>query len=471
MERITRIQAAAGRWGLWMGLTAGALAVLTGPPPGLSPAAWATAGVTAMMAIWWVTEALPLAATALVPVALFPLLGVMPVERAATAYANPLIFLFLGGFLIARAMEETGLHHRVAMTVIRRAGRDPHAVVGAFMAATAFLSLWISNTAAAMVMAPVAAAVAAARGGPDDGFAPALLLGTAFAATIGGMGSIIGTPPNALFAGYMREAHGIEISFAGWMAVGLPVVIVLLPLAWLVLTRVSFRSDAAALAAEAEASAPASGAERRVALVAGAAAAGWILRPLIQHYVPGLAISDAGIAVLAGLLLFALPAGGGSGDRLLSWPQAARLRWDVLILFGGGLALAAAIAESGLAAWIGISAERVRFLPAPLLVALVAVVIVYLGELASNTAMAAIFLPVAGAAALGLGVDPVAFTLPVALAASIGFMLPVATPPNAIVLAHPAVTAGRMLRAGAPLDLIGIAIALAAGMVLGPLVF
>ncbi|HSF93724.1 MAG TPA: DASS family sodium-coupled anion symporter [Thermohalobaculum sp.] len=469
MQWITRFQAAAGRWGLWAGLAAAVAAAATPPPAGIPHAAWVTAGVTLCMALWWVTEALPLAATALVPVAVLPLLGVMPLERVAGAYGNPLIFLFLGGFLIARAMEATGLHRRVAMAIIRRAGRDPRAVIGAFMAATAFLSLWISNTAAAMVMAPVAASVAASREDRSDGFAPALLLGTAFAATIGGMGSIIGTPPNALFAGYMREAHGVEIGFAGWMAVGLPVVAVLLPLAWVMLTRVSFRIAPGGLAPVAAPPGPASPAERRVAMVAGAAALGWILRPAVQHYVPGLALSDAGIAVAAGLALFAVPS--GEGGRLLSWPQAAELRWDVLILFGGGLALAAAIADSGLAAWIGGAAERLHGLPAALLIAGVAVVIVYLGELASNTAMAAIFLPIAGAAALGLGMDPVAFTLPVALAASIGFMLPVATPPNAIVLAHPSVTAGAMLRAGAPLDLIGLFVALAAGMALGPLVF
>jgi len=235
------------------------------------------------------------------------------------------------------------------------------------------------------------------------------------------------------------------------------------------LTRVSFRIAPAALAAETEHPGPASSAEHRVALVAGAAAAGWVLRPVLQYVIPGLAISDAGIAILAGLALFALPS--GAGGRLLSWEQASALRWDVLILVGGGLALAAAISDSGLAAWVGASAQRLHGLPAPVLIALAALVIVYLGELASNTAMAAIFLPVAGAAALGLGMDPVAFTLPVALAASIGFMLPVATPPNAIALAHPEVTAARMLRAGAPLDLIGIAVALAGGMVLGPLVF
>jgi len=318
------------------------------------------------------------------------------------------------------------------------------------------------------VMAPIAGSVAAVR--DDDGFAPALMLGTAFAATIGGMGSIIGTPPNAIFAAYMREAHGVEIGFAQWMAIGLPVVLILLPVTWFFLTQISFRIDGASLGEMPELPGPMTTRERRVALIALAAACGWIFRPLLAQFMPGIGLSDAGIAMLAALALFSVPAGGGSRESLLSWEQAAGLRWDVLILVGGGLALAGAISETGLANWIGQSARAFAGLPPFVLITVVALVIVYLGELASNTAMAAIFLPVAGAAAIGLGYDPVAFALPVALAASVGFMLPVATPPNAIVFSYDAVTSRRMLRAGAPLDLIGVAVAVLAGVVLGPLV-
>ena len=456
--------------GFWGGFLGAALFVLTDPPDGFPAPAWTTAGVALLMAAWWVTEALPLAATALVPVAVLPLLGVLPLERIAPPYANPLIFLFLGGFLIARAMEQSGLHRRVAITIISWAGRRPQAIIGAFMAATAFLSLWISNTAATMVMAPIAGSIAATRDDDADGFAPALMLGTAFAATIGGMGSVIGTPPNAIFAAYMRKVHGVEIGFAEWMAIGLPVVLVLLPVTWFMLTRVSFRIDGASLAALPELPGPMTPRERRVALIASMAALGWIFRPLLAQFLPWIGFSDAGIAMLAALALFSVPAGGGRRESLLSWEQAAGLRWDVLILVGGGLALAAAISETGLADWIGESARVFASLPPFVLIAIVALVIVYLGELASNTAMAAIFLPVAGAAAIGLGYDPVAFALPVALAASVGFMLPVATPPNAIVFSYDAVTSQRMLRAGAPLDLIGVAIAVLAGVVLGPLV-
>jgi sodium-dependent dicarboxylate transporter 2/3/5 len=459
------------RIGLWGGPVIAAMFLLTAPPDGFPAPGWKVAGVALLMAAWWVTEALPLAATALVPIAALPLLGVLPLERIAPSYANPLIFLFLGGFLIARAMEQSGLHRRLAFTIIGWAGRRPRMVIGAFMAATAFLSLWISNTAATMVMAPIAGSIVAARGDDADEFAPALLLGTAFAATIGGMGSVIGTPPNAIFAAYMREAHGVEIGFAEWMTIGLPVVFVLLPVAWLMLTRVSFRVGGALLAGMPKPQGPVTPLERRVAAIAAATACGWIFRPLLQQMLPGIGLSDAGIAMLAALALFIVPAGGDSRQPILTWAQAASLRWDVLILVGGGLALAAAISDSGLAGWIGQAARAFAGLPAVILIGAVALVIVYLGELASNTAMAAIFLPVAGAAAIGLGYDPVVFALPVALVASVGFMLPVATPPNAIVFAYGAVTSRRMLRAGAPLDLIGVAVAVVAGLVLGPLVF
>lgn len=444
--------------------------LLLGPaPPGIPSAAWVTGGVALLMAIWWVTEALPLAVTALVPLALLPLLGAAPLERIAAAYANPLIFLFLGGFLLARALEESGLHRRLALAIIALAGRDPRQVVAAFMAATAFLSLWISNTAATMVMAPIAASVAAARGTGGDGFAAALMLGTAYAASIGGMGSLIGTPPNAIFAAYMAESHGVVIGFAEWMAVGLPAAIVLLAGTWVLLTRVSFRVTAAPLGEPPPPPGPMGARESRVALVCLAAALGWIFRPLITAHFPGLGLSDAGIAVLAALALFAVPAGERAAP-LLSWAEAVRLRWDVLILFGGGLALAAALDHSGVAALIAEAARALAWMPQIVVLAATVLIVVYVGELASNTAMAAIFLPVVGAIALGLGQDPLTFALPVALAASVGFMLPVATPPNAIVLAHPAVTPGRMLRAGALLDPLGVLVALLAGAVLGPLV-
>ncbi|TMV04845.1 DASS family sodium-coupled anion symporter [Ruegeria sediminis] len=438
-------------------------------PRGVPDPAWLALGLALAMALWWVTEALPLAATALLPLAAAPLLGIGDLGEVARAYSHPLIILFLGGFLLARAIEKSGLHRRLAGALLGKAGSSPGRVLAAVMLTTAFLSLWISNTASAMVVAPIAAAVAASQA-DRPAFGTALMLGVAFAATIGGMGSLIGTPPNALFAAYVSEVYGITVSFAQWAAIGVPVAAILLAITWLVLARLTpgplgpdlatsfdFRADAMQAA------------ERRVALIAGLTALAWITRPLIELAFPAITLSDAGIAMLAAIALFLVP--DGAGGRLLDWDTAAGLRWDVLILFGGGLALAGLLEQTGLAAWIGGTVRQMADLPEILLLLLIAALIVYVGELASNTAMAAIFLPITGAAAASLNADPLTFMLPVALAASIGFMLPVATPPNAIVFANPAVTRGAMLRAGAPLDLVGVLVAVGTSALLGPVFF
>jgi sodium-dependent dicarboxylate transporter 2/3/5 len=433
------------------------------------------------MAAWWISEALPLAATALVPLVAFPVLGIDSLEGAARSYAHPLIFLFLGGFLIAAAMERWTLHRRLALFVVRLGGNSARALVLSLMVATAFLSMWVSNTATAIVMVPIARSLIAAHtvdgvldpaAGP--GFAPAMMLGIAFSATIGGMGTLIGTPPNALFAGFMETTYGVEIDFARWMLVGVPVVAALLPVTWLMLTRVSFAVAAGPLAAQyahEEALAPMAGPEKLLAAVVVLTAVALVLRPLIAGALPGLPLSDAGIVMSGALVLFAMPANWAAGTRLLEWRDAKALRWDVLILFGGGLALASAIDASGLAAWIGAGFAALEALPMALLVLIAMVVIVYLGEIGSNTAMAAVFLPIAGAAAVGLGAAPLALALPVAMAASLGFMLPVATPPNAIVYGSGAVTSRQMLHAGALLDVIAVLIVYALAMTLAPAVF
>ena len=440
------------------------------PPPGDLPASgWLAAGLALAMVLWWLTEALPLAATALFPLAVAPLVGISDLATVASAYSHPLIILFLGGFLLAKAIEKSGLHRRLAMSLLALAGERPGRVLAAIMVATAFLSLWISNTASAMVVAPIAAAIARSQTDRPD-FATSLMLGVAFAATIGGMGSLIGTPPNALFAAQVSTAYGVEIGFAQWAAVGLPIAAVLLAVAWLSLAFVypGVRPGDLTMSFGRHLP-PMSRAERRVAVIAAITALAWISRPLVEWMFPTVGLTDAGIAMLAAIALFAIP--GEDGERLLDWNSAATLRWDVLILFGGGLALAGILETTGLAAWIGARVETLDHLPELLLLTIIAALIVYIGELASNTAMAAIFLPISGSAALSLGVDPVIFMLPVALAASVGFMLPVATPPNAIVFSDPAVTRSKMLRAGAPLDVIGILVAVGISAVLGPLIF
>lgn len=442
--------------------------VLPGPE-GLSTEGWRALGLLLAMALYWVSGVLPLAVTAFLPLAIAPLLDVSPMDEVATSYSHPLIILFLGGFLLARAIERWGLHRRLAITLLGYAGQNPGRILAAMMGTTAFLSLWVSNTASVMVLAPVAGAIAASQ--PEHAkFGTAMMLGVAFAATIGGMGSLIGTPPNAVFAAHMSVTHGIEIGFAQWAMVGLPTSVVLLVITWVVLARLSpgvpseelktfFSQDIGAMTV----------AERRVAIVAAITALAWISRPVLEMVFPAIALTDAGIAMVAAISLFLISA--GNQEKLLDWDTAKTLRWDVLILIGGGLALAGLVERTGLAAWIGGQAQALHHLPTLALIILVAAMIVYVGELASNTAMAAIFLPVASASAIALEIEPITFVLPVALAASVGFMLPVATPPNAIVFSYPSVTHTDMLRAGALLDVVGIGVAVAIGVTLGPYVF
>ncbi len=474
--RLARVALAAGP------LLAVSLMLLPAPE-GLSPAGWRVVALAAWMALWWLSEAAPLAATALIPLVAFPVMGIAGAGTIAASYVHPLIFLFLSGFLLARAMQQWQLHRRLALTVLAASGGAPAAIIAAIMGVSAFLSLWISNTAATMVMLPVGQAVAltlrgTCPGASDaelDGYNAALMLGIAYAATIGGMGTLIGTPPNALFAAYMLKAHGLEIGFARWMLLGLPIVAVLLPLAWLLLTRVVFKvpfgghpSAAVALKGELAGLPPLAGGERKVALLMLATAAAWLMRPAIDALLPGLPVSDTGIALTAAGLAFVIRA---EGRPLLGLRQALGINWGVLILFGGGLALAGAIDHSGLAAWIAGKSTALAGLPWIAIVASVAVVMVGVGELASNTAMAAVFLPVAGATAVGMGLAPLALALPVALSASLGFMLPVATPPNAIVFSSRTVSAHQMLKAGVVLDIVSIVVVVAMAGLLGPLVF
>jgi len=458
-----------------IGLFAGplfALSLALSPTPeGLSQEGWWTAAVGLLMAIWWMTEALPLAVTALAPLILFPLLEVRSIDDTAASYAHPLVLLFLGGFLLARAMQVWGLDRRIALGVVRLAGTDPRRLIAGIMGVTAFLSMWVSNTATSMVMLPIALSILSRLSAQDQeggaGFAPALLLGVAYAATIGGMGTLVGTPPNALFAAYMAESHGIDIGFAQWMTVGVPVAFVMLLAAWFVLTHLAFRVDGklppATSSAEPVATERITIPERSVAAILALVALFWIFSPLLKSALPRLHLSDAGIAITGAFLLFLIPADLRRGRFLLHWSDAAGIRWDVLILFGGGLALAAAIAGTDLTPWLARQLTGLGAWPTFALLLTIGIFVVFLGELASNTAMAAVFLPLAGASALAVGEPVVLLALPVALFATLGFMLPVATPPNAVIFGSGAIKMGDMLRAGIVLDIVGIAV-VAAGI-------
>jgi sodium-dependent dicarboxylate transporter 2/3/5 len=474
-----------GRIGLMLGPALLLVMLLLPPPAGLPLAAWRVAAVGTLMATWWVTEAIPLAATALLPLVLFPVLGVLGIEPTAAPYANSVIFLFMGGFLIAAAFERCGLHRRLALTVVRHGGASPSQLVGSFMAVTAFISLWVSNTATVAMLLPIATSVIALvdeRDGDDQGghgpvaagrrnFAVALLLGLAYAANIGGLGTPIGTPPNALLVGYIAESYGRRIGFAEWMAFGVPLVAVGLPLAWLLLTRVFFPVGAEriaggreAIVVQVRALGPMSRAEWTVGMVTAITAVAWFTQPLLARVAPGL--SDAGIAVTASLVLFLIPT--GSGARALGADAMVRVPWDVLLLFGGGLSLANAIQQTGLARAIGASATAVGTMPTWIVVLAVTALVVFLTELTSNTAVAAALLPVVTSLAVAIASDPLVLALPTVLAASCGFMMPVGTPPNAMVYATGRIRMPDMLRAGLATNLLFITLITIVALLFAP---
>ncbi|MEQ8349504.1 MAG: DASS family sodium-coupled anion symporter [Sneathiellaceae bacterium] len=470
--------------GLVAGILVFAATFALPPPAGLSPAGWHVAGLALAMAIWWSSEPVPIAVTALLPVAVLPLVGAGDIGTAAAPYANPLLFLFMGGFLLAAGVKRWGLHRRLAHSVVRAVGTEPHRLVLGFMAASGFLSMWVSNTAAVVLMLPVAISIVTVVEGlqRDAGearrFALALLLGIAYAASIGGMGTLIGTPPNALLAGYLWQQHGIDLSFAAWAAVAMPLVLLFLPLAWLVLTRLVFPLSsgfaaalkAGGLARNIAVDGPMTPAQRRVGLVFACAAALWIVRPLLNR-VPGLEnLSDPGIAVLGASALFLIPSGMATDRRfLMTWREAQEIPWQVLILFGGGLSLAAAMDASGLAAWIGQGLAGLGDLPALLFLLALAATVVMLTELASNTATVAALLPIVATIAAGAGMDLVVVSAAIAMAASCAFMLPVATPPNALVFATGHVTVAAMVRAGLLMNLLSIVLVALAALALSPL--
>ena len=473
--------------GLWAGPLVFFLMLLTsGSQETMPREAWLVAGAGVWMATWWSTEAIPVAATAFIPLVSFPLLQVMPVKAVAQSYAHPTIFLFMGAFVLALAVEKWSLHRRIALTVLSKTGTDGRKLILGFMLAAALLSMWMTNTSTAMMLLPIAASVAAMVAEKSVGvssadkrrFQVALLLALAYATTIGGMSTIIGTPPNVLLAGFVEETYGRQIAFFDWMLIGLPLALVLLPLGWLVLTRVAFRVDIPASPEAAEVirdmriemgvmSAP----ERRVGLLFLMVVALWMSRKWLNT-ISGLeGLSDAGIVMAAALLLFVIPSEKGSASRLMDWEDVARLPWGVLILFGGGLALAAQVSGSGLAVWLGESLLPVANLGTLVLIVAAAGLVVFLTELTSNLATTATFLPVIAAIAAQSGIEPLVLCVPVTLAASCAFMLPVATPPNAIVFSSGVLTIPEMVRAGFFMNLVALLVLTLLATIAVPLVF
>jgi solute carrier family 13 (sodium-dependent dicarboxylate transporter), member 2/3/5 len=470
-----------------------------GEVTGLSAAGRATTAVAVLMAIWWLTEAIELSATALLPIALFPLLGVRSIREATAPYADPVIFLFLGGFMLGLAMERWGLHKRIALLTILLVGTRPTMMIAGFMLATALMSMWVSNTATAVMMMPIGISVIhlvfarlgrefdkdalPAAGTPGANFATCLMLGIAYAASIGGVGTLIGTPPNVVMKGFIERTYGIEISFIHWMLLGVPLVAVFLPIVWVYLTRIAFpvkiqeipggrelmRGELAALG-------PMKRGEWGVLIVFLCTATLWISRPSLPRiqgvgtYFTGL--TDEVIAIAAAIALFVIPVNPGKGIFIMDWPTARKLPWGILLLFGGGLSLAAAIQATGVDRWIGSGFTVLQGMAMLIILLAIALVVIYLTEMTSNTAVTTTLMPVLAGAATGLAVAPGPLLITAALAASFAFMLPVATPPNAIVFGTGYVRLPQMVKAGFWLNIMGaglvaVFVYLAAGRLLG----
>lgn len=485
--------------GRWLGpLTALAVYLLIpSGPEGLTAGGRATAAVGTLMAVWWVCEPLPLAVTSLLPVVLLPITGALPLAETTTAYGNPLVFLFLGGFVLAMAMQRWGLHRRVALLTLRAVGTRPTRLVGGFMLASAGLSMWVSNTATTVMMLPIGVSVlrlvgdrlgadGEAGGEPTDGgpapnLSVGLMLGIAYAASIGSLATLIGTPPNTFLAGFLAQTYDLDLGFARWMRFALPISLTFLVIAWLVLTRWLYRPEiddipggAQLLRDEVARLGRLSRGELNVLVVFALMAAGWIGRSALQEALAGTALAgvdDAGIAIAGAIALFALPVDARTGVFTMDWETAKQLPWGVLLLFGGGLALAAAVAANGVDAYIGGLIAELTRVPTVAMIAIVAATILLLTELTSNTATTAALVPVVAGAAVALGLDPTVLAIPAALAASCAFALPVATPPNAIVFGSGYVTIPQMVRAGIVLNTIGTVLIVAFAHWWAPVVF
>jgi len=431
------------------------------PPAGLPANTWGTLGAFILLASLWVTEIIPFAITALLPVVIFPIFQIRSLSATAASYANPVVFLFLGGMFMALAMQRWHLQRRIALFIIQIAGTSRVRLVAGFLAASAFLSMWVSNTAVAVMMIPIGvAALSLFR--REEGFDSALLLSIAYGSSIGGMATLVGTPPNVILAGFLMDQHKINIGFLGWVEMALPVCGMLLLAAWFILTRVACRlhgdvecHSPDALKKKWQTLGRPSAAEWRVGGVFILTAVLWILRPVIQRWIP--LLSDAAIGLAGGIALFVIPAGDNK-SRLLDWRTARRFPIDILILIGGGLALAAAIEENGMALWIAQLGARIGDWPFSLLLLSVLCLVIGLAEFTSNTATVASLLPVASALAVTLNLPPLPLTIAVGLGGSCGFMLPVSTPPNTIVYGTGRVPLSFKVRTGFLMNLAACAI-------------
>lgn len=463
--------------GLLLGPALFVAAMLFFNPEGLSPEGQAVFAVTLWVATWWITEAIPIPVTSLLPVVLLPLTGALEGDLVVSAYGNDIIFLFIGGFTLAIAMEKWNLHQRIALSIVSAIGTSPKRIVLGFMVATAFLSMWVSNTAATMMMIPVGLAVVyqaahTLRGGEHAAelpkFEKSVVFGIGYAATIGGLGTLIGTPPLAILAATVGELFGETISFGQWMLFGVPIVVLLLAFTWFYLTNVSFKvrfkhlpGGAELIRNEKKALGAMSHEEKAVLAVFLGVAFMWVTRSFIwEDVLPG--ISDGIIAIIATVILFTLPTRHADEKRIMQWEDSKKIPWGILLLFGGGLAIAAGFVETGLSGWIGEQLRALDGVNVILIILLATALVLFMTEITSNAATATMILPVMAAFAIALGVHPFALMVPCAMAANCAFMLPVGTPPNAILFGTGKVTIMEMVRTGFWLNIVALLLIVAA---------
>jgi len=462
----------AQRIGFWLGPLA-ALALAFAPSPdGLSPEAQRVAALAVWMAVWWATEAVPIGATSLLPLAFLPLAAGASGRDAAAPYADPIVLLLMGGSMLAVGIERWGLHRRLALTALAAVRGSTRVFVFAFMAVTAFLSMWISNTATALMMMPIALSVAAAAGG-DRRLTAALVLGVAYAATIGGVATPIGTPTNLIAMGFLSEELGTSVSFLDWMGIGLPAMLLLLPAAWLVVMRgVTIQRSAAAhaeIVAERDGLGPMAAAETRVLLVFAFVIGLWIAGEWMRTALGWKGVTDTSIVVGGAVAMMLVPAGRTApGRALVSWQEASRIPWDVILLFGGGLSLAAGMENSGLAAFIGDRLSGLAGAPALLMALAIVALVIVMTEFMSNVATITMLLPILTTLAAAAGVDPVALIVPAAIAASCGFMMPAGTGPNAVAFASGRTSVAQMMGRGFFVNLAALIAMTGLGLWLAP---
>lgn len=468
IARASEVAASAQKIGFWTGPSFFLLVLFFLHPRDMPANAVAVLAITAWIAVWWVTEAIPLPATSLLPIVLFPLMGVLELGKTTASYGSPIVFLYIGGFLIAIAIEKTGLHKRIALNIIRSMGTKLSMIILGFMISTAFISMWISNTATAIMMLPIALAIVTAtstgEGITNDRFRKTLMLAIAYAASIGGLGTIIGTPPNLVLAGVVRDMYQDEITFLQWFAVGFPITVLLLIISWWYLVRIGFPLGNARLEGGSEEmdqrlsqSGPMTSPEKKVAIVFLCVAIAWIIRSFVlEKIIPG--IDDTIIAMAGGLVLFLLPSGTPGKKRLLNWEDSTKLPWGIVLLFGGGLALAEAFEASGLAQWIGQNLTGLSGLGIFLMILIVVALVNFLTEFTSNLATVTMILPILAPIAVSSGVHPYLLMVAATLAASCGFMMPAGTPPNAIAFGSGYLSIWDMVKTGFWLNLASVII-------------